>query len=304
MSKPNYICECGEDFDKDSGVSYGVNECVPCAAWAGTCECNCQCGQCLYTETPCGEPPSEEPCRFCDLREEWRQQFEEEDALAGEEDALAEVRPILSKAALLVTKAKDQLAMPWKLGMVSHDYTQKRLDYRLQPCLDALLMVKDKSAWASAVIDEVKNLLGFEGRSGVRKICGLPDCTCHLRILNALVVEKKGGKHLVLEGQIIAAEDARHAARNACVDAMQVWDNEKFDLRIADEMLEEFKWETGMILKSEWEAEMKTLSAAVAGARAKATAAGEAYAAVGRATEKPAAEFHRLIQLKKALNVV
>jgi hypothetical protein len=289
MSRPDYVCECHEAFDEDSGASEGVIQCIPCAAWAGDCECQCDCGQCVYTDTPCEKPPSKELCDLCELRLSWQKQFEE-------------VKPILSEVELLVATAKGQLATPWQMGMVSHDYTQKRLDYRLEPCLNALLMIKDKSAWASAVIDEVKNLLSLEGRSGVRKICGISDCTCHLRVLNALVAEKKGAELVALEAQIVAAEDARHAARDACLEAMRAWDATKFSLQVAEEMLEEFKWDTGMILKSEWEAEMRTLNAAVAEARLKATAAGEFYAALPAAIAQPTTEFNRLIELKKGLS--
>ena len=83
---------------------------------------------------------------------------------------------------------------------------------------------------------------------------------------------------------------------------MRVWDATKFSLQVAEEMLEEFKWDTGMVLKSEWEAEMKTLNAAVAEARLKATAAGEFYAALPAAIAQPTTELKRLIELKKGLS--
>lgn len=296
MPKPYYYCQCGEFFNRDTEISQGYVECIPCAAWAGTCESVCDCGQCLYTDTPCTMTSSEKPCdcKFCELRAEWKKQFEVE-------DWLSEVRSILSDVEVRVAKVKEQLATPWELGMVIHHYTQKRLDYRLAPCLAALEMVEDKSTWASAVIDEVKNLLNMHGREGLRKICGIPDCTCHLRILSALVAEKKGVEMKALEAEIAAAEDARHAARDACVEAMRAWDATKLDLRIAQEMLEEAKWDMGMINTSEWDAEMKSLDAAVAEARTKATAAGEAYTAVGLTATKPAEEFHRLVKMKKLL---
>jgi len=292
MPKPDYVCECAEYFNRDTEISEGCVECIPCAAWAGACESVCDCGQCIYTDTPCRAGGGEVgcDCQFCILRAEWEA-----------EHLFSEVRPILSEVQLRVAKVKEQLATPWQLGMVSHDYTQKRLDYLLAPCLEALQMVNDKSARSSAVIAEVKNLLRIEGFTEERWVCGIPDCTCHLRILSALVAEKKGPEMKAIEIEIALAEDACHAARDACVDAMQVWNNAKFDLRIAHEMLEEEKWDTGMINTSEWEAQMKTLGAAVAEARLTATAAGEAYKAVGLTTVKPAADLHRLVEMKKAL---
>ena len=297
MPKPSYVCECAEYFNRDTEISEGCFECIPCAAWAGTCESVCDCGQCLYTDTPCTVKSSEKPCdcKFCELRAEWQEQFDAQ-------DWLSDLRSILSDVELRVAEVKEQLAKPWQLGMVSHDYTQKRLDYRLAPCLEALRLVGEKSAWASAVIDEVKNLLNMDGREGLRNICGIPDCTCHLRILSALVAEKKGPEMKAIEIEIALAEDARHAHWRASVEAMRAWDATKFELRIAQEMLEEAKWDTGMINTSEWDAEMKTLEAALEEARTKATAAGEAYKAVGLTTAKPAEEFHRLVEMKKVLN--
>ena len=66
---PPYECSCAEDRNDETGEVYEIY-CEGCAAKDGHCECACDCGQCLYTQTPCGYVP-EGPCRLCDLRQEW-----------------------------------------------------------------------------------------------------------------------------------------------------------------------------------------------------------------------------------------
>lgn len=58
-------CTCSENRDDETGV-VSIHYCDPCAAQGERCECGCDCGQCLYTDTPCDQP--EKPCRFCVMR--------------------------------------------------------------------------------------------------------------------------------------------------------------------------------------------------------------------------------------------
>lgn len=296
MSKPNYVCECREWFDNDTGISQGGVECFPCAAWSGVCECVCDCGQCLYTETPCGRPPNEVRCQFCDQRKEWSA------------ERLSEVKPIISQLELKIAETKDSLALAIEHrpscppGGVSETYARLRLEYRLEPCLKALNMIQDKSEWASAVIAEVKNVVsGLEGQAVKRMSCGIQECSCHLRTLNAILAEKMSAEAVALDAQIVAAEDARHAARDTCAQTMKAWEDATFSKNIAIEMLEEAKWDTGLIQVAEWNEEMRVLNAKLVETRAAEYAAGEAYAAAGRATGPPAAELRRLHELKKSI---
>lgn len=119
--------------------------------------------------------------------------------------------------------------------------------------------------------------------------CGLDYCTCHLRSLN---VDMNA-----LEAQIIATEDARHSARDVLVKTMKAWDDARFVKQIADENMEEAKWETGLISNTEWNAEMRGLNDRVTEATVAEVAAREAYEAAREAADTL---FQRLMELKKA----
>jgi len=228
----NYVCECSEKFDEDTGVSEGVHECIGCAASSGYCECTCDCGQCIYTDTPCDFQPPEEPCELCLMRKDW----------AAAEDPLSDVSPIISEVELKISQIKGDLNTAHMPGMLSHENLRLKLG-RLETCLPALKMVKDKSAWASSVIDEVKNVLNLDGRKGVRKYCGIPNCGCHLRILNGILCEKAGDEFKSLNAQLVSAEDLMHLTERGVAKFLEALDNAKFQKRIADEIYEEFVWD-------------------------------------------------------------
>ena len=54
-------CTCSEIRDDETG-EVSIHYCESCAE---RCECGCDCGQCLYTDTPCDSEKPEKPCRFC-----------------------------------------------------------------------------------------------------------------------------------------------------------------------------------------------------------------------------------------------
>ena len=290
MSKPNYVCECREDFDGDTGGSNGDITCIPCAAWAGECECE-------YTEGP---------CQLCDLRQIWQEQFDEQDALNDDpctSDPLSDVEPIISEALLKISQIKDDLATPHVNGMCSHAYLRDRLTRRLEPCLTALKMIEDKSEWASSVIAEVNNLLRREGFTEERKYCSVNDCTCHLRPLNRLIAEKLGRSSAVaqIDGQIVMTEELRHAASDAVLAAAEAWKYANERVESAHYRIQQIRRETGMILMSElkmdWDAAQKRYDDAVVAQEA----AREAFTAAERATREPARTFYHLTELKASM---
>jgi len=301
MSKPDYVCECCEDFDGDTGGSNGVITCIPCEAWAGTCECSCDCGQCVYTDTPCGKPPMDQPCQFCVLRQDWQDQSEADDPCVAER--LSEVEPVISEVLLKISQIKDDLATPHVPGMYSHDYLRGRLVRRLEPCLAALKMIKDKSKWASSVIAEVNNLLRREGFTEERKYCGVDDCTCHLRPLNSLIADKLGRSSAIaqIDGQIVMTEELRHAANDAVLAAAEAWKYANERLESADFRIQQIRRETGMILMSELKMDMDAAQNRYHEAVIAQDAAREAFTAATRATREPARTFYHLIALKATM---
>lgn len=216
---------------------------------------------------------------------------------------MSDITAIKAEVSRLKTKYDEKLKTPWQLGRPAPHWLQMTINLWIGPCAAAMEVADD------AIAEEVKNILDlheFPGRGGrktnMRKICWLSECTCHLRLLNALVAQKKGYEMVTLEAQIAATEDARHAAHNLCVAAQKVWDDAQFEKRIAMEALEEAKWESGMILISEWEAEMRALNSRVMETRGAERAAAEAYATVHKTTAAPLAEWNRLIAIKKGLS--
>ena len=203
------------------------------------------------------------------------------------------------RAELERVKAKymAQLSAPHQLGNLSHENLRNRIAYRLDPCLAALSILEFTTA--KEILAEVKNVAGFKDRTEQRPACGIPDCTCHLRILNAFLAPWQDEWLRDMELQIVAAEDARHAARDVFVAAMRALDDATFAKRIADENLEEAKWEGGVILMSDWNDEMRMLNATLTEATAVELVAREAYDAASRAMGVPATEFYRLVALKK-----
>lgn len=238
-SVKKYECECREEFDEDTGASEGVIQCIGCAADSGYCECTCDCGQCIYTDTPCDFKPPEEPCELCLIRKDWEQA---EAAKAAAEDPLSDVSPIISEVELKISQIKGDLNTAHVPGMLSHENLRLKLG-RLETCLPALKMVKDKSAWASSLIDEVKNVLSLDGRKGLRKYCGIPNCGCHLRILNGILCEKAGDEFKRLDAQLVSAEDLMHLTQSGVAKSLDALDSAKFQKRIADEIYEEFVWD-------------------------------------------------------------
>lgn len=292
MSKPNYVCECREDFDGDTGGSNGDITCIPCAAWAGECECE-------YTEGP---------CQLCDLRQIWQEQFDEQDALALNDDPyasdpLSDVASIISEVLLKISQINDDLATPHVNGMCSHAYLRDRKTRRLEPCLTALKMIEENSEWASDVIAEVNNLLRREGFTEERRYCSVNDCTCHLRPLNSLIAEKLGRSSAVaqIDGQIVMTEELRHAANDAVLAAAEAWKYANEQVESAHYRIQQIRRETGMILMSElkmdWDAAQKRYDDAVVAQEA----AREAFTAAERATREPARTFYHLTELKASM---
>jgi hypothetical protein len=282
MPKPDYYCECGEYFNRDTEISEGCVECINCLAWNGACECSCDCGQCLYTDTPCDcKPLQEGTCQFCVLRQDW-------------ENPLSEVTPILSEVTLKIAQIKDDLNTAHVPGMLSHENLRLRLG-RLETCLSALRLVQDKSAWAASIIDEVKNILNLDGRSGVRKYCGLPGCNCHLSHLNDLLEEKMSPEMMSLKQQIAHAAAGRHAAVDRVHLLLKDLEKAEFQKQISREIVDEHKWDGG---------EAEVLSALESDLDAKKVAQEAAdyeYRAALEVVSAAAGKFHRLVEEMKAL---
>lgn len=285
MSKPNYVCECHESFDCDTGASDGHIQCFPCAAWAGHCDCVCDCGQCQYTNEPCGQPPSEEPCEFCVLRKSWQ---------AEDAKDLSEVSPMISAVKLKITQHKHDLATATLPGTYSHEYLQRKLEMRLEPCLSVLEMVDGKSAWASSVIREVKEVLRLEDYQEGRPYCGLNGCTCHLARLNELKQEKMSPEIKALNEKIAATTAERHLRREIVEKCWDALDKVRFQKRIADEMVCEHECETD-ISTEDYDEELEKLNKALQLKRDEQEAAEAAYAAALAAANESWAKFRLLM---------
>ena len=222
MSK-QYKCECFEKFDDDTGISEGAFECLGCAASSGYCECVCDCGQCLYTETPCGAPPGEEPCKLCVMRQDWQM--------------AEQVLSILSQVEITIAQTKGDLATPEVLGMPTHDYLRNRLEMRLEPCAKALKMVQGAAA-ASAIVAEVKNVLRLEGYTEGRRSCGIPACNCHLENLNDLLEDMMTPEMKELKRQIGLAAADRHMHAGIVDQRLEAWERAKMEKLGAEDMAE------------------------------------------------------------------
>ena len=315
-----YVCTCYEKFDDDTGISEGCFECIGCAADSGYCTCKCDCGQCLYTETPCGYVPSNEPCELCIMRQEWDQadvaaaaateaaKAAEAAAKAAAEvaaakDPLSEVSPIIAEVKLIMTHIKDDLATAHVPGRLSHENLRLKLSQRYEPCLFALNLVEDKSEWASSVIDEVKNLLNLGGRSGVRKYCsfGLAGCMCHLRTLNTLLAEKVSDELKSLNREIASSEDACHLTRGAANKAWEAMEAAKFEKRIAEDMVDEHVWEKEADPSYGTPGELKELREELERKQAARLEAEEFYRASTSCFNSVRAEFHVLMERKAAI---
>jgi hypothetical protein len=262
MSKPEYICECRECFDYDTGASEGVVECFPCAAWAGECEC--------YTD---------EPCDLCVLRKTW------------EEERKDELTPILSVVQQKVAEHKSDLATAALPGSFSHEYLRRKLEMRLEPCLRVLEMVEDKSAWATSVIREVKEVLRLEGFTEGRPYCGLNGCNCHLARLNELKQEKMSPEMKMLDQEICAAANLRHAHREIVEERWDLLEKVRFQKRIAEEMVDEHECEAG----AEYDEEREKLHATLQLKRDEQDAAESAYAAAISDANESFAKFRQLM---------
>jgi len=234
--------------------------------------------------------------------EEWGPKKEDMEPTAEEieaEVAALDHADIIKELEYLRLKCVTALETPWKLGMETHEYTKMVLDCWVTPCLKALDVIRVSSS--KAIVDEIKNVLDLIPYPKAEWPCAVDSCTCHLRILNALVAEKKGDAAVAMEAQIAKAEDARHAARDISIGAMNALYDAHFKKRIAVENMEAFKWEGGAILKSEWDAEQQKLSDAITMASAEVEQAKKAHLEAKEATNGPAAEFHRLIAMKASM---
>ena len=196
-------CTCAENRDDETG-EVSIHYCESCAIANGHCECGCDCGQCLYTDTPCGSAPlGEESCRFC----------------------VARVQTDVERR---IAAAKDDLTRVSNHGGFSRDYLERKLA-RLEPCRDALT----SKAKTKAIIQEVKNLLNMEGKTESRRSCGLPYCRCHLQHLTDLTAPPAQA------AEIAAATAAYHAACAACSAAYSAWQETAFAKQIAREVVDE-----------------------------------------------------------------
>lgn len=198
-------CTCAENRDDETG-EVSIHYCESCAIANGHCECGCDCGQCLYTDTPCGWAcAARAPCRFCLLRQEQVQTEVERRIAAAKED---------------LTKVSNH-------GGFSRDYLERKLA-RLEPCRDALATKGN-----AAIIQEVKNLLSMEGKTEARRSCGLPYCRCHLQHLTDLTAPPAQA------AEIAAATAAYHAACAASSAAYSAWQETAFAKQIAREVVDE-----------------------------------------------------------------
>jgi hypothetical protein len=289
-------CECYENRDDETG-EVCENYCLSCAAADGHCECNCNCGQCLYSESPCGYKP-DTPCKLCVFRA----------STAKIEDytnnPLSEVSLILSNlerngeitsAIERVTKMRTTIASQVASGLT---HLQKRITGLLDPCLDALKMATDPTMapWASLILTEVGNLIGLKGHTELRNICGIDDCTCHLRRLNSLLAKNKG---VALEAQIVEAENARHYAWRGRIEAMRVLDTATLENTIANENLMDADWDTELSLRNESHKTIRDLNNKVVDTSVAMSAAKHAYNLATLTLDATSTEFYRLIELKK-----
>jgi len=210
------------------------------------------------------------------------------------------LEPVLAVVERKILKAKADLALAvlhrpsCPPGGASETYSQNLLEMRLEPCLKALGMVCDKSPWAFGVICEVKNVLRLDGFTERRKGCGLYGCNCHLGYLNNLLAEKMSPEVKDLHSEIALATADRHKYAAILSQQHEAWEDAKFSKRIAEEMVDEHKWDGSGELK-----ELDTNFQKKAGAQATAEAA---YWAAHTVAQEAAGKYHMLVEQMKILN--
>lgn len=223
MQTNNCICYETLRYEDACGYEAITMTCEECAATAGKCACHCECEACSNTETPCGYKPTT-PCFLCVIR------TQRKDCEEGVSQVMEAIKNLCAKhIGILTTKSKNTLA------------------HWIGPCADALAKIDRVSPWGLAVLAEIKNILCLEGHTEKRLDCGMDACRCHLRALNALLlqgsIEKFRAHTVELASRIVKTEDAMHAARDITVKAMNEIDVARLRKQVADEMLEEFKWD-------------------------------------------------------------
>jgi hypothetical protein len=185
---------------------------------------------------------------------------------------------------------------------------QRRVPDVLDPCINAVaestaaLTPTDRAVkqWVIAVLNEVKNIGHLRGRAGDRSVCGIYGCLCHLRVLNELLLQRRGEAERTLEARIVAAENELHASRDRVVAAYDRCHACELKLQVAEEALEEFKWDTGFIDMDEWKEEMGKHALNAKLCRAELREAEKAYTEVDQADNALKDAFHVLLDEKRA----
>lgn len=217
------------------------------------------------------------------------------------------VRRSLEKASLALGVLKDATIVrnhKHPVGLM-----QRKIPDVLDPCINAVneataaLTPTDRAVkqWVIAVVNEVKNIGHLRGRAGDRSVCGIYGCLCHLRVLNGLLLERRGGAaERALEARIVAAENELHASRDRVVAAYDRCHACELKLQVAEEALEEFKWDTGFIDMEEWKEEMGKLAGTAKAFRAELREAEKAYTEVDLADNVLKDAFNVLLDEKRA----
>jgi len=103
-------CNCREDQDLETGETF-IYYCESCAVADGHCECGCDCGQCMYTDTPCDFEKPASPCWLCVRRAEGLQPVSLETIYEAHAEAVAEAERDRRETAALWSDDEGPLPM-------------------------------------------------------------------------------------------------------------------------------------------------------------------------------------------------
>lgn len=104
---------------------------------------------------------------------------------------------------------------------------KEKLDFRIKPCLAVFAIMETSTA--KEILYEIKEVLSDDRRPS----CGLDSCTCHLRRLTAFLADWRDDRLIKLEEHIVAAEDRRHAARDATKACEEALDSARLQYQVA-----------------------------------------------------------------------
>jgi len=214
-----------------------------------------------------------------------------------EEQALSLIHMKVYSVAMEVRRLESMYTEDLKLPrQPDHNYIRERLENRVLPCRTALSVLEAHNT--EAILAEVKNVLRLEGYTEARPSCGLNLCRCHLRILTSFLAEYRDDELVNLEEEIAEAEDSRHLANYASISAWKVLDAADLQKRIAEEMVEEYKWETNM--DPEVDGDLLDLQEIFQEKDAAKDSAKAAYAAATEAMDDASDTFYKLVEQRKA----